>query len=185
VKLLAALKASDNEDSLIIYPKTFGAKPRGPVSRMVMLVAAVVMIVVIACGAGFAIWTLRESAYDVVALGESGVTASSRQDVLMLARREATILLLGAGGTAAGVLILLSSLGREIRGIRRSEAWLAEQNLVIDKSKRLLLDTQRIGNLGHFETSLGSDSVWSPQLFEIAGLPEAPSIAFEAIVALS
>jgi signal transduction histidine kinase/ActR/RegA family two-component response regulator len=185
VKLLAALKASDNEDSLIIYPKTFGAKPRGPVSRMVMLVAAAVMIVVIACGAGFAIWTLRESAYDVVALGESGVTASSRQDVVMLARREATILLLGAGGTAAGVLILLSSLGREIRGIRRSEAWLAEQNLVIDKSKRLLLDTQRIGNLGHFETSLGSDSVWSPQLFEIAGLPEAPSIAFEAIVALS
>ena len=139
----------------------------------------------IVCGAGFAIWTLRESAYDGVALGEGGSIASSRQDVMMLGRGETTILLLGAAGTAAGVLILLFSLGRQIRGIRRSEAWLAEQNLTVDKSKRLLLDTQRIGNLGHFETNLGSDWIWSPQLFEIAGLPEAPSIAFETIVALS
>jgi two-component system, sensor histidine kinase len=162
----------------------FGAKPRGPISRLVTMAAAA-MIVMIVCGAGFAIWTLRESAYDVVALGEGESIASSRQDVMMLARREATILLLGAAGTAAGVLILLFSLGRQIRGIRRSEAWLAEQNLTVDKSKRLLLDTQRIGNLGHFETNLGSDWIWSPQLFEIAGLPEAPSIAFETIVALS
>jgi PAS domain S-box-containing protein len=112
-------------------------------------------------------------------------TTLTKDIVLGTWRREATILLLGAAGAVAGVLILLVSLGRQIRGIRRSEAMLAEQNLLLEKKRRLLLDAQRIGNLGHFETSLGSDSVWSPQLFEIAGLPYAPSIDFETIASLS
>jgi signal transduction histidine kinase/ActR/RegA family two-component response regulator len=112
-------------------------------------------------------------------------TALTKDMVLGAWRREAAVLVLGAAGAVAGVLILLVALGRQIRGIRRSEALLAEQNLRLEKKKRLLLDAQRIGNLGHFETDLGSDSVWSPQLFEIAGLPYAPSIAFETIASLS
>jgi two-component system, sensor histidine kinase len=99
--------------------------------------------------------------------------------------RDATMVSLGALGTTAGVLLLLTTLVKQIRGIRRSEALLANQNLLLEKSGRQLLEAQRIGKLGHWEADgEGKSSVWSPQLFEIAGLPVAASVPFGTIFSL-
>jgi two-component system, sensor histidine kinase len=114
------------------------------------------------------------------------VTTALTQEILQGSwPRDATVVSLGALGTTAGVLLLLLTLAKQIRGIRRSEALLANQNLLLEKSGRQLLEAQRIGKLGHWEADgEGKSSVWSPQLFEIAGLPVAASVPFGTIFSL-
>jgi len=114
------------------------------------------------------------------------VTALTEAVVLGPWRREATTLLLGASGAVAGVLVLLLMLSRQIRAMRRHEADLAGQNLELERSRRQLLDAQRIGQLGHWETDEESKrAVWSPQLFEIAGLPQSASVPLGTIFSLA
>jgi two-component system, sensor histidine kinase len=112
-------------------------------------------------------------------------TTLTRDVVLGTWRREATILLLGAAGAVAGVLALLLTLSKHISSIRRSEVLLASQNLLLEKSGRELFEAQRIGKLGHFEARIpNGGAIWSPQLFEIAGLPPAPVVSFETLLSL-
>ena len=99
--------------------------------------------------------------------------------------RDATVLLLGALGALAGVLLLLATLGRSIRGVRHSEALLARQNLLLEKNGQQLLEAQRIGKLGHWEVgAVGSGAIWSPELFAIAGLPAMPRVPFTTLLSL-
>jgi PAS domain S-box-containing protein len=113
------------------------------------------------------------------------MTALTKEVLLGTWPRDATIVALGALGTTAGVLMLLMTLAKQIRGIRRSEVLLATQNLLLEKSGRQLFEAQRIGKLGHWEAdAAGTCAVWSPQLFEIAGLPVADSVPFETMLAL-
>jgi PAS domain S-box-containing protein len=99
--------------------------------------------------------------------------------------RDAVILLLGAVGALAGVLLLLRTLARSIRGVRNSEALLAKQNLLLEKSGKQLFEAQRIGKLGHWEANAAGDSaIWSPELFAISGLPVTASVPFETLLSL-
>jgi PAS domain S-box-containing protein len=116
------------------------------------------------------------------------VVAAALTEAVVLGpwRREATTLLLGASGAVAGVLVLLLMLSRQIRAMRRSEADLARQNLELERSRRRLLDAQRIGKLGHWERDEASgNAVWSQQMFEIAGLPEASSVSSKTAISLA
>jgi PAS domain S-box-containing protein len=99
-------------------------------------------------------------------------------------RRDAAILLVGALGAVSGVLMLLRTLTGQIRRIRRSEDLLAVQNLKLARSEQLLLEAQRIGKVGHWVSDAAGVAVWSPQLFEIAGLPQMPDVPFETMVLL-
>lgn len=140
---------------------------------------------------GFLVQGLVEGRAGYVALGTVRgfplviVTALTEAIVLAPWRRDAIRLLLGASGAVAGVLVLLLMLSRQIRAMRRSEADLARQNLELESSRRQLLDAQRIGKLGHWEVNAaGTTALWSPQLFEISGLPPAPNVPFETMLAL-
>jgi PAS domain S-box-containing protein len=112
----------------------------------------------------------------------AGKTAEA---VLGTWRRDATILLLGALGAVTGVLLLLLALAAQIRNMRRNELVLSRQNLELEKASGQLLDAQRIGKLAHWECGAeGGGAVCSPEFFEIAGLPVAPWISFQTVLAL-
>jgi PAS domain S-box-containing protein len=114
------------------------------------------------------------------------VTAALRKETMQGTwPRDAAILLLGAVGAVAGVLLLLRTLTRSIRGVRDSEALLARQNLLLEKNGKQLFEAQRIGKLGHWEAdAAGSSAIWSPELFEIAGLPATPVVPFATLLSL-
>ncbi|NVN84898.1 MAG: response regulator [Rhodopseudomonas sp.] len=112
-------------------------------------------------------------------------TALTRGVVLAPWREDATVLMFGAVGAVAGVLMLLYALARKIRRGRQSELLLSRQNLKFARSRQLLLDAQRIGKLGHWVAdATGDNAVWSPQLFEIAGLPSVANVPFETMASL-
>ena len=111
-------------------------------------------------------------------------TALTRQAVLGSWRRDATILGVGTLGAATAVILLLCVLYRKMRNLRRSELLLEQQNVKLENSERLLLDAQRIGKLGHwFADAAGCQASWSPQMFEIAGIPAGGSVSFDEFVA--
>jgi PAS domain S-box-containing protein len=113
------------------------------------------------------------------------VTASLTEDfVLGKWRRDAVILLVGALGAVTGVFVLLLALTKQIRRMRRSEVLLALQNLALERSSYQLLEAQRIGKLGHWVSDATGVAVWSPQLFEIAGLPQMTDVPLETMVSL-
>ncbi|HYM32463.1 MAG TPA: PAS-domain containing protein [Candidatus Cybelea sp.] len=50
----------------------------------------------------------------------------------------------------------------------------------LERSQHHLLEAQRIAKVGHWMSDeAGQSSVWSPQLFEIAGLPPAERVSFD------
>lgn len=114
------------------------------------------------------------------------VSVSLSHEVALRAwRGDAVLLLTGSTGAIIGIILLLAALNRKIRNIRRSEALLAEQNVELRRSRRLLLEAQRVGQFGHWTCNLDGDTfVWSPQLFEIAGLPPAPEVPLETALSL-
>uniref|UniRef100_Q07SC8 Sensory/regulatory protein RpfC n=1 Tax=Rhodopseudomonas palustris (strain BisA53) TaxID=316055 RepID=Q07SC8_RHOP5 len=114
------------------------------------------------------------------------VSTTLTQDVVLASwRGDATIEAFGALGAVAGVLLLLSVLTRQIGKGRRSALLLARQNARFARSRQMLLDAQRIGKLGHWMTNAAGDSaVWSPQLFEIAGLAPRPGVSLDQFLAL-
>jgi PAS domain S-box-containing protein len=100
-------------------------------------------------------------------------------------RRDAAILIAGSLAAAASVLVLLVMLWRQLGEMRRSKVLLASQNLQLERSARESLDAQRIGKLGYWQADARSTRAsWSPQLFEIAGLPPAPFVPFDDMIAL-
>jgi PAS domain S-box-containing protein len=112
-------------------------------------------------------------------------TTMTKEEVLRNWRNDAAILLIGAFGAVAGVVLLFVALWRKIRRARASQQLLTESNLRIARDSRLLLDAQRIGRLGHWIGDAAGDSAeWSPYLFEIAGLPPAPAVPFEQLLSL-
>ncbi|MDF3809609.1 MULTISPECIES: ATP-binding protein [Rhodopseudomonas] len=114
------------------------------------------------------------------------IAAAVTKDAMLASWREdAAILLFGAFGAVAGVLMLLYALARRIRRGRQSEFLLARQNRKIARSRQLLLDAQRVGKLGHWiADAAGSNAAWSPQLFEIAGLEPAAAVPLETVISL-
>jgi PAS domain S-box-containing protein len=55
----------------------------------------------------------------------------------------------------------------------------------LEKTGAQLLEAQRIGKLGHWEADARRETaIWSPQMFEIAGIPEKESVSLEEFVAL-
>ena len=99
-------------------------------------------------------------------------------------RRYATILLVGALGAVTGILVLVLALAKQIGCMRRSEDLSALQNLKLAESSHQLLEAQRIGNLGHWVSDASGAAVGSPQLFEIAGVPQRLDIPLEVIFSL-
>jgi len=113
------------------------------------------------------------------------VATSMAEDVVLGSwRRDAVILMIGALGALTGVLVLLLALSKQIRRMRHSEGLLAAQNLQLERSSFQLLEAQRIGNLGHWTSDATATAVWSPQLFEIAGLPQMAKVPLETVVSL-
>ncbi|MDP1533537.1 MAG: PAS domain-containing protein, partial [Rubrivivax sp.] len=113
------------------------------------------------------------------------VSTSVKEEVALGAwRRDALMLLLGAVGALSGLVILLLTMARQIRSMRRSEELLGLQNLELERSSHQLLKAQRLGKLGYWVSDAAGDAVWSPQLFEIAGLPQTFSVPFESILSL-
>lgn len=111
--------------------------------------------------------------------------ARTREAVLGSWRRGATLVIVGAVGAVAGIALLLSVLLREMRRLRRSEGLLERQNLELERSSQLLLDAQRVGKLGHWSSDDATKSaIWSPQLFEIAGIPPISPVPFETLLSL-
>ncbi len=98
---------------------------------------------------------------------------------------EAGILAIGAAFAVVTIVLLLVMLLRQIRGMKTSETLLARQNEQLARSRKLLLDAQRIGKLGHWTSDVaGESAVWSQQCFEIAGLPPVPSVPFSTFLEL-
>ena len=113
------------------------------------------------------------------------VAVTKTEDVVLGSwRRDAAILLVGALGAVTGALVLLLALAAQIRGMRRSEKLLALRNLQLERSSYQLLEAQRIGNLGHWISDAPAVAIWSPQLFEIAGLPQMPAVPIETMLSL-
>jgi PAS domain S-box-containing protein len=114
------------------------------------------------------------------------VTAAlARETVLGSWRRDATLVIVAASGAVAGITLLLTVLLRKIRKMRDSEMLLERQNRELERSSRLLLDAQRVGKLGHWSSDEASQSaVWSPQLFEIAGIPPTSAVSFDTLLSL-
>ncbi len=113
------------------------------------------------------------------------VSTSVKEEVALGAwRRDALMLLLGAVGALSGLVILLLTMARQIRSMRRSEDLLGLQNLELERSSHQLLKAQRLGKLGYWVSDAAGTAVWSPQLFEIAGLPQTSSVPLESIVLL-
>jgi len=103
--------------------------------------------------------------------------AMTKEAMLGSWRRDAAVMLLGASAAIAGVLVLLLAMARRIRLLRDSEQLLARQNESLANTRQLLLEAQRIGKLGYWLTdAAGENASWSPQLFEIAGLPPATNV---------
>jgi two-component system, sensor histidine kinase len=99
--------------------------------------------------------------------------------------RDAMIMLFGAMAAVAGVLVLLVAMAEKIRRLRDSEQLLARQNSSLEQTRRLLQEAQRIGKLGYWITDVaGESSVWSPQIFEIAGLSPTATVNLKAVEAL-
>jgi PAS domain S-box-containing protein len=111
-------------------------------------------------------------------------TSLTEEVVLGAWRRDAAILLVGALGALTGVMVLLLALARQIRRMRRSEDLLELQNVKLARSGELLLEAQRIGKVGHWVSDATGVAVWSPQLFEIAGLPQMREVPFETMMSL-
>lgn len=113
------------------------------------------------------------------------VSTSVTEEVALGAwRRDASTLLLSAVGALAGLLFLLLTLTRQIRHMNRSKNLLASQNLALERSSYQLLEAQRIGNLGYWDSDGNGVAIWSPQLFEIAGLPQMPEVPFTTMLSL-
>ncbi|MGT2435238.1 PAS domain-containing protein [Bradyrhizobium betae] len=111
--------------------------------------------------------------------------ALTKEAVLGSWRRDATILIVGTLGAAVAVVLLLCVLYREMRNLRRSEVLLESQNLKLENSERLLLDAQRIGKLGHwFADPASRNAIWSPQVFEIAGIAALDFVPFDRFISL-
>jgi two-component system, sensor histidine kinase len=97
-------------------------------------------------------------------------TAMTKEAVLGSWRQDAIILVLGSTVAVATIMLLLAMLLRKIRGMKVSEALLARQNEQLARSRKLLLDAQQIGKVGHWiGDDTGESTVWSLQLFKIAG----------------
>ncbi|PDT88751.1 hybrid sensor histidine kinase/response regulator [Bradyrhizobium sp. Y36] len=112
-------------------------------------------------------------------------TALTKEAVLGSWRQDATTLAVGTLGALFAVVLLLCVLYREMRNLRRSEVLLEGQNMRLESSERLLLDAQRIGRLGHwFADPARRDAIWSPQMFEIAGIETMESVPFEKFASL-
>lgn len=110
-------------------------------------------------------------------------TALTEKAVLDSWRRDTIMLVLGTSGAVAGILLLLLSLARKIRRMRRSEQLLAKQNLDLQRSQQLLVDAQRIGRLGHWASNgFANEAVCSAPVFEIAGVAPEPMISFETLL---
>ena len=114
------------------------------------------------------------------------VSTSLKEEVALGAwRRDSVILLMGALGALAGVVVLLLTLARQIRRIRRSEELLALQNLELEHGSQEMLEAQRIGKFGHFASDLTTRrTVFSRQLIEMSGLPAAISFSIDQLRAL-
>jgi PAS domain S-box-containing protein len=138
-----------------------------------------------ALGVGLIDGVSRYIAYSSVRGFPLVVATSLSEEVALGAwRRDAMVLLMGAVGALTGVIVLLFSLARQIRRMRRSENLLALQNLELERSSYQLLEAQRIGKLGHWVSDATGTAIWSPQLFEIAGLAERPNVPFETSASL-
>jgi PAS domain S-box-containing protein len=130
--------------------------------------------------------TVRYVSVSPVAGFPLAVSTALAKDVVMRTwRQDATILLIGALAAVAGVVLLFVMLMRKIRRARDSEVLLTRQNARFADSRRQLLDAQRVGKCGHWVAdATGANAVWSPQLFDIAGLPPTPNVPFATLQSL-
>ncbi|WKA29845.1 ATP-binding protein [Bradyrhizobium roseum] len=111
--------------------------------------------------------------------------ALTKEEVLGSWRRDAILVTVGAIGAAAGITLLLMVLVRKMRRMRHSEMLLERQNRELERSSRLLLDAQRVGKLGHWSSNeSGKYAIWSPQLFDIAGIPPISPVPFDTLLSL-
>lgn len=114
------------------------------------------------------------------------VSTSVKEEIALGAwRRDGLVLLLGALGALAGVFVLLLTLARQIRRMRRAEDLLASQNVELERGSRDLLEAQRIGKFGHFTSDEATQrTVFSPELIEMSGMPPATSYSLAEVFAL-
>ncbi|MBV9561014.1 MAG: response regulator [Bradyrhizobium sp.] len=111
--------------------------------------------------------------------------AMTREAVLGTWRRDAIVLALGAALAVATIMALLALLLRQIRNIKGSQILLSRQNEQLARSRKLLLEAQRIGKVGHWMSNAAGDTaVWSPQLFEMVGIPPQPNVPFSTYINL-
>ena len=90
--------------------------------------------------------------------------------------------------TACGVIgLLLSELARVKAALRHAKEDAATQRERIERARHLAeettrqhLEAQRIGKIGHWLTDEAAQTTtWSPQMFELVGLPPRPKISVE------
>lgn len=111
--------------------------------------------------------------------------ALTKEAVIGSWRRDATLVVVGAVGAVAGITLLLAVLLQKMRRMRQSEVLLARQNQELERSSQLLLDAQRVGKLGHWSSNEARKSaIWSPQLFEIAGIAPISPVPLETFLSL-
>jgi PAS domain S-box-containing protein len=86
-----------------------------------------------------------------------------------------------AGSAIGAVICCLLLLRMHVRmgaALRWAEAQAALARGEADGTRLQLLDVERVGQIGHWISRNTSQTViWSPQIFEIAGMPEVPAMS--------
>ena len=86
-----------------------------------------------------------------------------------------------------GFTVLLQRLASQLRRLEQSQEALRLAKETVEQARSLAeetnrqhLEAQRIGKIGHWYTEEATGSTtWSPQMFEIAGIPSRPALSAE------
>src|ERR1700674_1697782 len=129
------------------------SSPRHSIASIGLTIAAIAV-------AFFTVWKLRASGVDFW-------------------RWQSLVIVIATGCLAIGFTMLFRRLASQLRFLERSEGALRlakteaeEARGLAEETNRQHLEAQRIGKIGHWYTDEASrTTTWSPQMFEIVGLP--------------
>jgi PAS domain S-box-containing protein len=102
-------------------------------------------------------------------------------------RWQSLLFVIAAVCLVIGFTVLLQRLASQLRRLEQSEEALRlakesveQARTIAEETNRQHLEAQRIGKIGHWYTDEATQSTtWSPQMFELAGIPPRPALSAE------
>jgi PAS domain S-box-containing protein len=95
-------------------------------------------------------------------------------------RWQSLVFVMAAVCLVIGVTVLFQRLASQRRRLEQSQEALRLAKELAEESNRQHLEAQRIGKIGHWYTDEATQSTtWSPQMFEMVGIPPKPTLSAE------